>query len=175
MPITQSQRVAAGRWYVDEIKRRIAVRESAVEKTKGQAEAERSAALREYGEKAAKLHRLGSFASAGEYHTKNDATGNYEDHLVVKNTDGMSMFIPVRMMPGLAAALEKAGKPQRIARDCCTEVEFLTKQLGNRAIAGFQSYVSKLHAGPADPTDAALGKHLDNYLTALRPAVCKIA
>jgi hypothetical protein len=175
MPINQANRAAVGSWYIAEIQRRIKVRKEAAERAKAEPDA-REKVIRSAGEASAKLHRLGTvLAAAIVDHKRDPVTDEYVSKLQVVSTDGISVRIPLRLLPKLAASLEAIKAPRDLARKACEEASFLTGMLGNAAIAGFQSYVSKLHAEPSTmPGPATLGKMLDDYLTSRRPASCAL-
>lgn len=172
MPLTQNHKAAVGAWFVEEIKRRITVRKVAAEKGGEEYKADVDAIAIKAARSIAKKHRLGEIKEA---HLDDEYAGSTEKRkwfVKLKTIDGIDVKAPVS--EDVLQERQAAVTRRDAARNCCQEVEFLTKRLTNPGIAAFIAYASRLYVGADMPSNAALMKLLDDHLLGLRPAACKL-
>ncbi len=177
------QKADIGQRYIAALKERIATRtvaqKRAALKAKGIDESDSDSlatALRPLALKLLRTHRLpGDLES---FHRSNDyVQGKRQTTLVIETTGGAKLTICTAGLIAIEAALKATEAAKALAGELCQEISFLHGLLQPARVAEFQAYACRLWApsSKGDRIGAALVSLVEDFITAKRPALCKVA
>ncbi len=185
MPVTHEQRADLGVRYLAAIKLRIDVRTLAQKKALSEAQpditqacAETLVALKPIA--APILKRMVLRGDIRKLHlgSGSEYRSNSVTMLHIDMASGIMVRIPAADVTGLPAMIARRQERTNLSRELCKEIAFLHDFYKPVYVASFAAHASRLWV-PANKQDripaALLNSLLEDFITAKRPAVCKVA
>ncbi len=185
MPVTHEQRADVGQRYLASIKLRIEIRTLAQKKALAetmpdltQTCAETLEALKPTA--APIIKRMALRGDIKKLTLSN--VSEYQPSSVpmfrIEMASGITVQIPAHDVTGLPAMITRRKERKDLSKELCQEIAFLHDFAKPTYIASFQAHVCRLWV-PANKQDripaSLLNSLLEDFITAKRPAVCKVA
>jgi hypothetical protein len=185
MPVTHEQRADVGLRYLASIKLRIEVRTLAQKKALAETQpdltqtcAETLDTLKPLAVPILKRMALRvdveklTLSSVSEYQT------NSVPMFRIGMASGITVQIPAKDVAGLPEMITRRKKQKDLSKELCMEISFLHDFVKPTYIASFAAHACRLWV-PANKQDrippSLLNSLMEDFITAKRPAVCKVA